>query len=106
MEKKGLIVARTLVDLENIQFSIVNVSDRHIRVDKNTTVPSIQPVGTDESKSDSLCKVSLELPKHLQLIFLRSSKNLQGRTKILISYKDIFVGPDGKFGRTHIVKHY
>ena len=40
MEKKGLIVARTLVDLENIQFSIVNVSDRHIRVDKNTTVAS------------------------------------------------------------------
>ena len=101
MEKKGLIIARTLVDLENIQFSIVNVSDRHIRVDKNTTVASIQPVGTVESKSDSV-----ELPEHLQLIFLRSSKNLQGRTTILISYKDIFVGPDGKLGRTRIVKHY
>ena len=110
MEKKGLLVARTLVDPENIQFSIVNVSDKHIRVDKNTTVASIQPVGIVESKSDSLHKDSSELPEHLQLLFERSSKNLQEEQKLLlfdlfISYKDIFVGPDGKFGRTHIVKH-
>ena len=69
MEKEGLFVARTLVDPVNIKSSIVNVSNRHIRVDNNTKVASIRPVGIVESVSDSLCKVSLELPEHLQLLF-------------------------------------
>ena len=55
MGKKGLLVERTFVYAVNIKFSIVNVSNRHIPVDKNT------PVGIVESKSYSLCKVSLEL---------------------------------------------
>ena len=113
METKGLLVARTLADPENNHFSIVNVSDtvRHIRVDKNSTVASIKPVGIVESKSDSLCKVSLPLlSRTCTVIFEKSFKNLQEEQKsqlfdLLILYKDIFVGPDGKFGRTHIVKH-
>ena len=67
MGKKGL-VARTFVDPVKIKFSIVNVSNRHIRVDKNTTVASLQPVGIVNSKSDFLCKVSLELPEHIQFL--------------------------------------
>ncbi|XP_062610966.1 uncharacterized protein LOC134272813 [Saccostrea cucullata] len=109
LQQKGLLVARTLVNPENILFSVVNITDRPVRVDKNATVASLQPVDIVESSTESV-DVSSELPEHLQVLFEKSSVGLTEEQKsilfeLLVSYKDIFVGPDGKFGRTKLVKH-
>ena len=112
LQKKGLLVARTLVNPENIQFSVANISDKPIKFDKHTTVASLQPVNIVQSNPDCEFVVdeSTELPEHLHSLYDRSSKCLTQEQKstlfdLLVSYKDIFVGPDGKFGRTKLVKH-
>lgn len=112
LQKKGLLVARTLVNPENIQFSVANISDKAIRFDKHTTVASLQPINIVQSNPNSELVVddSPELPEHLHSLFDRSSKCLTQEQKSilfdsLVSYKDIIVGPDGKFGRTKLVKH-
>jgi hypothetical protein len=50
------------------------------------------------------------LPENLQALYEKSSVGLTEKQKsklfeLLVSYKDIFVVPDGKFGRTKLVKH-
>lgn len=112
LQKKGLLVARTLVNSENIQFSVANISNKPVRFEKHTTVATLQPVNIVQSnpKCESVTDDLPELPEHLQSLFDRTSKCLTQEQKstlfdLLLSYKDIFVGPDGKFGRTKIVKH-
>lgn len=112
LQEKGLLVARTLVNSENIQFSVANISNKPVRFEKHTTVATLQPVNIVQSnpKCESVADDLPELPEHLQSLFDRTSKCLTQEQKstlfdLLLSYKDIFVGPDGKFGRTKIVKH-
>lgn len=112
LQEKGLLVARTLVNSENIQFSVANISNKPVRFEKHTTVATLQPVNIVQSnpKCESVTDDLPELPEHLQSLFDRTSKCLTQEQKstlfdLLLSYKDIFVGPDGKFGRTKIVKH-
>lgn len=109
LQQRGLLVARTLVDPENILFSVVNITDRPVRIDKNATVATLQSVDIVESKVGSV-EVSSELPENLHVLYEKSSVGLTEEQKsklfeILVSYRDIFVGPDGKFGRTKLVKH-
>lgn len=109
LSQKGLLVARTLINPEKILFSVVNISNRPVRIKKHTAVASVHEVDILKSKSDSDI-VSLELPQHLKSLFERSSVNLSETEKsqlleLLVEYQSIFVGPDGKFGRTNLVKH-
>ncbi|XP_056003608.1 uncharacterized protein LOC130049700 [Ostrea edulis] len=109
LQQRGLLVARTLVDPENILFSVVNITDRPVRIDKNATVATLQSVDIVESKVGSV-EVSSELPENLHVLYEKSSVGLTEEQKsklfeMLVSYRDIFVGPDGKFGRTKLVKH-
>ena len=112
LQSKGLLIARTLVNPENIQFSVSNISDRPVRLDKHTTVASLQHVKLVQTNAshELIVDDSTELPEQLQSLFDKSSKSLTQEQKstlfdLLVSYKDIFVGPDGKFGRTKLVKH-
>ena len=41
LNQKGLLAARTLVHLDNIYFSDVNISDKCVRISKHTTVASV-----------------------------------------------------------------
>lgn len=50
-----------------------------------------------------------DVPEHLKSIFENISKSLTGSQieqikDLLIAYQDIFMGPDGKLGRTGLVK--
>jgi hypothetical protein len=44
LHKKGILVARTLVNPEKILFSVVNVADKPVKLEKNMSVASLQPV--------------------------------------------------------------
>lgn len=110
LSQKGLLVARTLVNPEKILFSIVNISNRPVRIKKHTTVASVHEVDIVQSDSPEGEHVASVLPLHLQSLYERSCDKLSETEKcqllqLLTEYQDIFVGPDGKFGRTNLVKH-
>lgn len=60
--------SRTLVDPENILFSVLNITDRPVRVDKNATVAALQSVDIVEPSIKSV-DVSSELPENLQVLY-------------------------------------
>lgn len=49
LQKKSLLVARTLVNSENIQFSVANISSKPVKFEKHTTVATLQPVNSVQS---------------------------------------------------------
>lgn len=113
--KKNLLVARTVVDPDQSQtvMSIINMSDTPVRLQRNTlvgtvhTVQSVQKLET--STSHEYCNTK-RLPEHLRPLVDNASEKLSQQQRkqlehLLISYQDVFVGPDGKLGRTDLVKH-
>lgn len=72
LQEKGLLVARTLVNSENIQFSVANISNKPVRFEKHTTVATLQPVNIVQSnpKCESVADDLPELPEHLQSLLI------------------------------------
>jgi hypothetical protein len=75
LQHKGLLVARTLVNSKNILFSVVNITDKPARVDKNATVATLQSVDIAKSRVESV-DVSSDLPESLQALYEKSSVGL------------------------------
>ncbi len=107
---------RTLVesDKSGVTISIMNISSTHVKLNKNTWIGTLQPV--DRIIEDPLplkgpaLSVENELPNHLKPLIENSSPALTTKqthelTELLTRYQDVFMGPDGKLGRTDIVKH-
>ena len=115
LAKKKLLVARVLIDSNQSEtvMSILNLSDTPVRLQRNTlvgTVQSVENVQEPVSKSTSENECSASLPVHLQPLIERASIELTSQQrhaleKVLIEYQDVFVGPDGRLGRTDLVKH-
>ena len=105
MEKKGILVASTLVDPGNNHFSIVNVLDRlklNSGINKTSWHSWVKKCFFMQSFPLTTWKSTVFIWKIIKN-WLEEQKPLL--FDLSISYKDIFVGPDGKFGRTHIVKY-
>ena len=114
---KGLMCARTVVDSSkaNVCLSVINVSSKPVKLRQNTPLGTLQTfeqiyaVETPKQNTDKQTTAT-ELPEHLKPLVEKASDSLtdeqkQSLTDLLIQYGDIFVGPDGKVGRTDIVKH-
>ena len=114
---KGLMCARTVVDSSkaNVCLSVINVSSKPVKLRQNTplgTLQTFEQIYTVETPKQNTDKqtTATELPEHLKPLVEKASDSLtdeqkQSLTDLLIQYGDIFVGPDGKVGRTDIVKH-
>lgn len=74
-------------------------------------VESVQSASTVSHHSDvNESFKSTLVPEHLQKLLDNASDELTDNQKkelahLLIAYEDVFVGPDGKLGRTDLVKH-
>jgi hypothetical protein len=70
---------------------------------------SLQPVDIKELSTQN-SPLTSQFPEHLISLYKKSTENLTELeksevSKLLTEFQDIFVGPDGKFGRTPLAKH-
>ncbi|MEW8548369.1 MAG: reverse transcriptase family protein, partial [Candidatus Thiodiazotropha sp.] len=111
---KGLLVSNSLVKPKNVVLSLVNVTKKPIQVKQHTLVGSLSSIqNVDQLKSEeslSKAKSYAQLPEHLQTLLNGASEKLKKEQRealrsLLVEFQDIFMGPDGKLGRTDLVKH-
>ncbi len=115
----GLIMARALVsaDKDLVPLSIVNMTDTPVTLKKGTVVALLQPVSSVvEQVTDPVTMAtgsdtySGDLPAHLAPLLEGISEDLSPEQlaqvkKVVMDYEGVFMGPDGKLGRTDLVKH-
>ena len=116
LNKKGLLVARTVIDCNQSEtiMSVLNLSDTQVKLQKNTLIGTIQPVESIQELSiqtgSEAVSQNVPFPEYLRPLIDNVSSKLISEQKqklmqVLIGYQDVFVGPDGKLGRTDLVKH-
>ncbi|CAG2205339.1 unnamed protein product [Mytilus edulis] len=114
--KDGLLMTRTLCHESDrhIFVNAINLTSQAIHLPKETligkldTVVSIQPIKKENKIEENIEQVCL--PEHLKCLIDNASPELtseqrQQLEKCIFEYQDIFSSPDGKLGRTGIVKH-
>ena len=125
-DNTGLLVAKSLVRVEHntVPIRVANFGLDPIKVNKGSTVALLEPVKEickfepepqpfdkiigGVSKIEDGCLP--ELPEYLKPLIEQSSETLSGAqltklTQLLYTYQDIFKSPDGRLGRTNLVKH-
>ncbi|CAG2221615.1 unnamed protein product [Mytilus edulis] len=111
--RNGILISTALVNTtkRKVAISAINCRDRDVTLKRNKVVGSIQTVKTisDSVSVNNLDNLS-ELPEHLTGLIDRVSSKMtesqkQDLSKLVIKYQDIFLGPDGKLGKTDIVRH-
>ncbi|XP_062598979.1 uncharacterized protein LOC134260435 [Saccostrea cucullata] len=118
---QNILIPKSLVNVKegNILFSVLNPNPEPVQIKKNTQVATIQSImnatdlvnknknftHTDVDVTETKC-----LPDHLKIMMENVSCNITETEKselssVLSRYEDIFVGLDGKLGRTNKVEH-
>ncbi|CAC5378792.1 unnamed protein product [Mytilus coruscus] len=111
--RNGILISTALVNTtkRKVAISAINCRDRDITLKRNKVVGSIQTVkAISDLVSASELNNSSELPEHLTGLIDRVSSKMtesqkQNLKKLVIKYQDIVLGPDGKLGKTDIVRH-
>ena len=122
--KTGLLVAKCLVETKKsiVPLRIVNLTNKMVTLNQGSTVALLQPVESvstfDKYHKEGVAMEVSEcqfaddpvLPDHLKPLIESLSQKLsdQQRAKfkrLLVQFQDIFVGPDGQLGLTHLTKH-
>ncbi|CAG2243506.1 unnamed protein product [Mytilus edulis] len=112
LAKQGILISNALVNAKDnkVVISALNCTDRDITLKKLKVVGNIQFVskiseslGCDKSDTE-------ELPEHLKCMLEKVSSKLSKEQKekikrLIFNFQDIFLGPEGKLGRTELVKH-
>ncbi|XP_071139789.1 uncharacterized protein [Mytilus edulis] len=127
VKSQGLLVAKSLVDVENtIYLAIMNLNSKSVKLKQGEQIAHLMKIeqvfdeDNSESQTDSKSNdiseqvntlKDIELPEHLKSMLDKVSSDLKDEEKQKLSsliheYKYIFVGPDGSLGRTDRVKHY
>ncbi len=70
----------------------------------------VNQVSPGNGRGDRKVVTLNDVPEHLSCIMGEASENLTPEqklelAKILIEYEEVFVGPDGKIGKTNLVEH-
>ena len=112
LSRKGLLVSNSVVQPNKILLSVLNVTKKPIHVKQHSLVGSLTPVEVHsfDTEKASLPVDPNEFPEHLQPLLDGTSDSLtddqvNSVKQLLYEYKDVFMGPDGKLGRTDLVKH-
>lgn len=118
IQKRGLLVARSVYDAssEVVQINTINLTDETIILDKDTLVGRLEPVKSISTLNDIQMDSNLEtnkndnIPEHLKVMIEKASLALKNEEKLkfqnlILTFQDIFLGPDLKLGRTDLVRH-
>ena len=111
-QKKGLLVARSLINNEGeSKISVLNITDKPIKLKPGDTLGNACPV-TENCQENEIIDNSEKkpLPEHLQPLVEGLSPELTSEEKqqfidLITEYQDIFVGPDKKLGQTDLAYH-
>ena len=123
----GLLVARSLVNLKQntVPVRVANVSDQIVKIKKGTRLVKLESVkevcnfdkGESKQNDEHIAYVNKiehsklgDLPEHLKPLVEKTSDSLSPTehdevTQLLYKYQDIFKSPEGRLGRTDLVKH-
>lgn len=112
-DNKGILLARALINPQQgkVQVSALNSSSAVVTLSKNSIVGCKQPIKAATKVNVGINdKHEQALPEHLIPIIDKISPKVtesqkQSIKELLIDFQDIFVGPDGKLGRTNLAKH-
>ena len=116
---QGLLIAKTLLDTSQDQMviSVLNVSDRNIKLKQNAALGIAQPVGhvlargQERTVSTGKQMIDCKLPEYLQPLVDGASASLTQSEKEKLStligeFSDIFMPPSGTLGCTNLAEHY
>ena len=117
--EQGLLIGRTLVDTTHNQMtvSVINTSDRNIKLKQNVSLGIIYPVekisfcNDLDSSEVKVTQNSAQLPDYLKPLVENSSPDLSSEEKQKLSslvgeFQDVFMSPDGRLGQTPLAEHY
>lgn len=112
LENTGLLVASAVVEVggPSVTLMVANVTDDPIEVGKGTTVGRLQPAVLVPEEA-ARPPTNGMVPGHLQGMIADAAPALTDTqltvlTELIARNQDVFVGPDGKLGRTTLVKHH
>ena len=118
--RSGLLMARSLVKVEKdkVKVRLLNVHDTPITLQRDRPIgllhplsklaAIINPVDMKEEEDPEKVYSTDDLPAHLHPVLEGADldKDQESRAvKLILKYKDVFVGPDGFRGQTSLVKH-
>lgn len=120
VESTGLFMARSLVtnSCGKVPVNLVNVHDRPVMLEKGRTLGLFSPIAmvskfdsrNESLESNSNDKLTIEdLPEHIRCVLKEASELTAEQTstvvRLILNKIDVFASPDGKLGRTELVKH-
>ena len=117
IDNTGLLVSSAVIDTtkSDVVLTCANLTDDPVSVSKGTTIALVHPiqqivkdVGPKPTYNDDI-NID-DIPEHLKNMVDSASADLNHDQKahlynIIYHHQDIFLGPDGKLGRTPLVKH-
>ena len=108
--ERGLLMSNAIVDARNPCLSVLNVTDKPVRLNKGTLIATVHEVDMESITEDGTNVPVSSFPSHLESVLQSSSEHLTESQAIqvkdlLIQYQDVFISPNGKLGRNDWVKH-
>lgn len=110
IKNKGLMVARSIIDTNNSCqiVSVLSIHDKPITLKRYEVLATVGHV-TEISRENSDVESEV-LSENLTPLIKNISENLNTEERekgksLILSFKDIFVGADGKVGQTDLVTH-
>lgn len=110
IKNKGLMVARSIIDTNNSCqiVSVLSIHDKPITLKRYEVLATVGHV-TEISRENSDVESEI-LSENLTPLIKNISENLNTEERekgksLILSFKDIFVGADGKVGQTDLVTH-
>ncbi|CAC5412543.1 unnamed protein product [Mytilus coruscus] len=108
--------SRTLLSKpeSKLRVNAINLSNKSIKLRRKTALGVLEKVyhvkQWPEVNSINNIESEVDLPKHLQPLIDKTSPKLTEAQRneikgLVLEYRDIFTGPDGKLGRTDLLQH-
>ena len=121
LARTGLLVARSVASIKNgrVPIQIMNVHDTPIQIQpRRTPLGIFHPISNlvgivSKTKDDSISfedrlYTKADLPDHIKPTLEDTEltpDQESSAVKMILRYLDVFTGPNGEYGRTHLVKH-
>jgi transposase InsO family protein len=119
VNRRGLLMAKAVVepDGSDVILSVMNISDKPIRLGKNTYIGCLQPIESVHAVENMTPKqlsathqTGTKVPEHLTPLFESASETLDTKQQdslrsLLTEFTDVFMEPGGTLGRTDIAEH-
>ena len=121
-ERNVSLMKAVVINESEIPLTLINETEDDIELEENKHVAVLSPVQeiiglnwvkedtTQSSDEGNKYSNNQQLPNHLSIIMNEVGPRVSDMEKkksidLLIEFQDVFVGPDGKLGRTDMVKH-